>query len=167
MTADRDREPVPIGRYAILAGLAVLLLLGITLLVRPLIFSLAEARDDARYPLLSIADADRGPQLKEIVLNDRHGFPGEVVDGERVGYTVVIAPLPGRNGYSVVGAWSPSGDCPLEISGDRLRDCDGATWTFEGFPFEASGPSLVAFPVAVRNGAVIADFTARFDPVAS
>lgn len=167
MTADRDREPVPIGRYAILAGLAVLVLLAITLLVRPLIFSLAEPRDDARYPLLSIADADRGPQLKEIVLNDRHGLPGEVIDAERVGYTVVIAPLPGRGGYSVVGAWSPSGDCALEISGDRLRDCDGATWTFEGVPLAAAGPSLVAFPVAVRNGAVIADFTAPFDPVTS
>jgi hypothetical protein len=167
VTTDRDREPVPIGRYALVAGLGVLVLLGITLLVRPAILSLAPERNDARYPLLSIADADRGPQLKEIVLNDRHGLRGEVVDDERVGYTVVIAPLPGRDGYSVVGAWSPTGDCPLQISGDRLRDCEGATWTFEGFPFDASGPSLVAFPVAVRNGAVIADFTAPFDPVSS
>jgi hypothetical protein len=167
VTADRDREPVPVGRYAILAGVAILVLLGVTLLVRPLILSLAPERNDARYPLFSIAQADTGPQLKEIVLNDRHGFAGEVVRDELVGYTVVVAPLPGRGGYSVVGAWSPSGDCPLEISGDRLRDCDGATWTFEGFPIDPGGPSLVAFPVAVRNGAVIADFTAPFDPAAS
>ncbi|HEX5203774.1 MAG TPA: hypothetical protein VFW27_27930 [Actinoplanes sp.] len=167
MTADRDREPVPVGRYAILAGLAVLILLGITLLVRPAILSLAPERNDARYPLFSIAEADVGPQLKEIVLNDRHEFPGEVVRDERVGYTVVVAPLPGQSGYSVVGAWSPTGDCPLEISGDRLRDCDGATWTFEGFPIDPDGPSLLAFPVAVRNGAVVADFTAPFDPAAS
>jgi hypothetical protein len=168
VTADRDREPVPIGRYAVLAGLAVLVLLGITLLVRPLIFSLADPRDDAHYALpLTIAQANRGPQLVEIVLNDRHGLPGEVVEDERVGYTVVLAPLPGRGGYSVVGAWSPRGDCALQISGDRLRDCDGATWTFEGVPFDAGDPSLVAFPVAVRNGAVIADFTAPFDPVTS
>lgn len=167
MTADRDREPVPVGRYALLALLAVLLLLGITLLVRPLIFSLADPRDDARYPLLSIADADRGPQSLEVVLNDRHGLPGEVVQDELVGYTVVVAPLPGRGGYSVVGAWSPTGDCALEISGDRLRDCDGATWTFEGIPFDPDEQSLVAFPAMVRNGAVIADFTAPFDPVAS
>ena len=56
---------------------------------------------------------------------------------------------------------------PLTISGDRLRDCNDATWTFEGVPFDLNDPSLVAFPVAVRNGAVIADFTAPFDPVAS
>jgi hypothetical protein len=167
VTADRDREPVPVGRYAILALLAIAALLGITLLVRPLIFSLADPRDDARYPLMSISAADQGPQLLEIVLNDSHGFPGEVVRDERVGYTVVVAPLPGRGGYSVVGAWSPTSDCPLEISGDRLRDCDDATWTFEGVPFDPDGPSLVAFPAAVRNGAVLADFTAPFDPVAS
>ena len=167
MTADRDREPVPVGRYTLLAMLAIAGLLGITLLVRPLIFSLADPRDDARYPLLSIGAADVGPQLVEIRLNDRHGLPGEVVRDEMVGYTVVVAPLPGRGGYSVVGAWSPTGDCALEISGDRLRDCDGATWTFEGIPFDPEGPSLVAFPAMVRNGAVIADFTAPFDPVAS
>jgi hypothetical protein len=168
VTADRDREPVPLGRYAVLAGLAVLVLLGITLLVRPFILSLADARDDARYALpLTIAQADRGPQQVEIVLNDRHGLPGEVVRDELVGYTVVLAPLPGREGYSLVGAWSPTGDCPLAISGDRLRDCEDATWTFEGIPFDVNGPSLVAFPVTVRNGAVIADFTAPFDPVAS
>ena len=168
MTADRDREPVPVGRYALVALLAVLVLLGITLLVRPLIFSLADPRDDARYALpLTITEADRGPQLIEIVLNDQRGLPGEVVQDDRVGYTVVLAPLPGRGGYSVVGAWSPTGDCPLAISGDRLRDCNDATWTFEGVPFDVNDPSLVAFPVAVRNGAVIADFTAPFDPVAS
>jgi hypothetical protein len=167
VTADRDREPVPVGRYAVLAGVAVLLLLGITLLVRPLIFSLADPRDDARYPLLSVSAADAGPQLVEILLNDRRGLAGEQVQDELVGYTVVVAPRPGRDGYSVVGAWSPTGDCPLEISGDRLRDCDGATWTFDGVPFDADGPSLVAFPVTVRNAAVIADFTAPFDPVPS
>jgi hypothetical protein len=135
--------------------------------VRPLIFSLADPRDDARYPLLSIAEADEGPQLLEILLNDSHGYAGEVVRDDRVGYTVVVAPLPGREGYSVVGAWSPTGDCALEISGDRLRDCDGATWTFEGISFDVQGPSLVAFPATLRNGAVIADFTAPFDPAAS
>ena len=167
MAANRRDEPVPIGRYAIVAMLGIAVLLGITLLVRPAILALAPERDDSRYPLFSIAEADAGPQLKEIVLNDSHGFPGEVVEGERAGYTVVVTPLPGAAGYTVVGAWSPTGDCPLQISGDRLRDCDGATWTFAGFPFDPNAPALIAFPATVRNGAVVADFTAPFDPTTS
>jgi hypothetical protein len=160
----RDDPDVPIRRYAVLALLAVAGLLLITLLVRPLIFSLAGPRDDANYPVLSVADADKGPTLLELRLNDPHDLPGEVVKGDTVGYSVVIAPLPGRDGYSVVGAWSPVNDCALVIAGDRLRDCRSATWTFEGFPFKTGDPRLTAFPVTVRNGAVLADFTKPIDP---
>ena len=95
------------------------------------------------------------------------GCPGEIVRDDRVGYSVVVARLPGKAGYSVVGAWSPTGECPLAIDQDRLRDCQGDTWTFEGFAFEAGNPSLTAFPVSVRNGAVLADFTTPMDPAAS
>jgi hypothetical protein len=162
-----DRDPVPVGRYVALSLVAVALLLAVTLLVRPFIFSLADPRDDANYPLLSASEADEGPRLIEIVLNDRHGLPGEVVSDERVGYSVVVAPLPGREGYSVVGAWSPTNDCPLAIDRDRLRDCNDDTWTLEGFAFEPADPSLTAFPTTVRNGAVLVDFTAPMDPAAS
>jgi hypothetical protein len=163
-----DRDPdVPVRRYLVVALLAVGILLVITLLVRPFIFSLAGPRDDRNFPVTSVSQADRGPQLIEILLNDPRGLPGEIVRDDRVGYSVVVAPLPGQTGYSVVGAWSPTGECPLEVDQDRLRDCRGDAWTFEGFPFDAGIPSLTAFPVSVRNGAVVADFTAPMDPAAS
>jgi hypothetical protein len=162
-----DRDDVPVRRYVVVALLGIVGLLLVTLLVRPFIFSLAGPRDDRNYPLLSASDADRGPRSLEIVLNDPHDLPGEVVRDDRVGYTVVVAPLPGRDGYSVVGAWSPVNGCALVIAQDRLRDCQGDAWTFEGFPIAAGDPSLTAFPVAVRNGAVLVDFTAPMDPATS
>lgn len=162
-----DRDGVPVKRYLVVALLGIAALLVVTLLVRPFIFSLAGPRDDRNYPLLSVSDADRGPRSLEIVLNDPHDLPGEVVHDERVGYTVVVAPLPGRDGYSVVGAWSPTNRCALEIAQDRLRDCEGAAWTFEGFPIDAQDPPLTAFPATVRNGAVLVDFTAPMDPITS
>lgn len=163
----RNDPDVPVRRYLVISLLAVGALLVLTLLVRPLIFSLAGPRDDANFPLTSVANADKGPQLMEIRLNDSHDLPGEVVNGDEVGYSVIIAPLAGRDGYSVVGAWSPINQCALAIDGDRLRDCQGATWTFEGFPFNNDDPPLTAFPVTVRNGAVLADFTAPMNPTAS
>ena len=163
----RDDPDVPVRRYAFLALLAVAGLLAVTLLVRPFILSLAGPRDDANFPLLGVADADRGPQLLEIRLNDPHELPGVQVEGDRVGYSVVVAPVPGGDGYTVVGAWSPVNDCPLAIAEDRLRDCEGETWTFDGTPFRADAPRLTAFPVEVRQGAVIADFTEPTRPGAS
>jgi hypothetical protein len=162
-----DRDDVPVRRYVLAAVLGIAALLAVTLLVRPIIFSLAGPRDDRNYPLISASDADLGPRSIEIVLNDPHQLPGEVVREGRVGYTVVVAPLPGRDGYSVVGAWSPKNRCALEIVQDRLRDCAGDAWTFEGFPIDAADPPLTAFPVTVRNGAVIVDFTAPRDPTTS
>jgi hypothetical protein len=163
----RDLDDVPVRRYAVVALLGIGVLLVITLLVRPFIFSLAGPRDDRNYPLLSASDADRGPRTLEIALNDPHDLPGEVVRDEQVGYTVVVAPLAGRDGYSVVGAWSPAQQCALEIAQDRLRDCQGHAWTFEGFPIEVGDPPLVAFPVTVRNGVVLVDFAVPMDPTTS
>jgi hypothetical protein len=164
---DHGPDAVQVRRYVVLSLVAIGLLLVVTLLVRPLIFSLASPRDDRNYPLISVSDADRGPTQIEIVLNDPHDLPGEVVRDERVGYSVVVAPIPGGLGYSVVGAWSPTNDCPVAIDEDRLRDCRGDTWTFVGYPFEPGDPSLTAFPVSVRTGAVFVDFTSPMDPAAS
>lgn len=151
--------PVPILRYALVALLGLGMVLLVIFLVRPFIFTFSSARDDANYPLLAASDLDAGPQLVEILLNDRHGLPGEMVEGERVGLTVAATPLPGREGYSVVNAWSPLNDCPLGLGPDRLVDCEGAGWTYQGFAIEAGNPPLLAFPTEVRSGAVVVDFT--------
>ncbi|HEX6140293.1 MAG TPA: hypothetical protein VF013_07530 [Candidatus Limnocylindria bacterium] len=158
-----ERAPADLRRYAVLAVLAVLAVFAVTLLVRPFIFSWSAPRDDSAYPLLATAEADAGPRLVEIVLNDAHGLLGEVDRDEQHGLTVVVAPLPGGEGYSVVGAWSPVGDCALTLAADRLTDCDGHAWTFGGVPLRTDDPPLQAFPTSERNGAVFADFTSPMD----
>jgi hypothetical protein len=140
------------------ALLAVAGLLVVTLLVRPFIFSFADPRDDANYPLIAAAEADAGAREIEIVLSDAHGLAGERVRDDRVGLTVVVAPGP-VEGYTVVAAWSPSNECALTLTADRLVDCAQDAWTFAGIPLDAAVPALQAFPVTERNGAVIVDFT--------
>jgi hypothetical protein len=154
---------MPIARYAVTALLAVAGLVGLMLLVRPLIFSLAPPLDDANYRLLATADADAGPQLKEIVLNDPHGLLGEVVAGERAGLTVLVAPVVGTGRYTVVNAWSPTHGCQLELGADRLIDCQGDAWTYDGFPIDVTKPPLQRFPTTVAGGAVVVDFTRPVD----
>jgi hypothetical protein len=155
-----DSPPVPIGRYAVAALLGLAALVVVVLLVRPFIFSFADARDDRAYPVISAAEADAGPQAREIVLNDPHGLLGEVVRDERAGLAVIVAPVPGGEDYTVVSAWSPVNGCAVEIAGDRLTDCRGEAWTWAGVPLETGMPSLQSFPTEERNGAVIVDFTA-------
>ena len=60
---DRDDDPraVPVGRYAVLAVWPIAALLVITLLVRPLIFSLADPRDDAQLPAALRVGGGQGP----------------------------------------------------------------------------------------------------------
>ena len=156
--------PVPVGRYAvvILAGIAALLV--VTLLVRPFIFSFSSARDDANYPLVAASEIDNGPQSIEIVLSDSHDLLGEQAADGRVGLTVIAAPLPGRDGYSVVNAWSPANDCPVTLGADRLVDCAGTTWTYAGFPIDPADPPLQTFANDMRQGAIVVDFTAPTTP---
>ena len=54
--------------------------------------------------------------------------------------------------------------------GDRVGDRQQfglAAKQFEDFPIEPHDPALTSFPVTVRNGAVLADFTAPGRPGAS
>lgn len=159
-----NQPPVPVARYALVAGLGLAGLLLVTLLVRPFIFSFASARDDANYPVAAASAIDAGPQRMTIVLSDSHGLLGEVADGERVRLSVVVAPIPGRDGYSVVNAWSPLNACAITLAADRLVDCAGATWTHQGFAFDAAAPNLQSFPTEVRQGAIVVDFTAPTTP---
>jgi hypothetical protein len=52
---------VPIARYALVAALGLVLLVGAMLLVRPLIFSVAPERGDANYALVAATALDDGP----------------------------------------------------------------------------------------------------------
>lgn len=152
-------NPIPIGRYILSAVLALAALVVLLLLVRPFIFTLAPPRDDSSYTVAASADAADGPQLLELVLNDRHGLPGEVPDGEHARLWVVVAPDAASAGFTVVDAWSPTHDCALALGADRLVDCAGNAWTYAGVPIDPADPSLVRFPTREAQGAVIADFT--------
>lgn len=154
---------MPIARYVVTALLAVAGLVGLMLLVRPLIFSLAPPLDDANYRLIAAAQADQGVQLVEVVLSEPHGLLGEVVDGERARLTVAISPVIGTGRYTVVNAWSPTSDCGIDLGPDRLVDCAGDAWTYEGIPIDAADPPLERFPTVVRNGAVVVDFVHPVD----
>jgi len=154
---------MPIARYAVAALLAVAGLVGLMLLVRPLIFSLAPPLDDANYRLIAAAEADEGVQLVELVLSEPHGLLGEAVAGERAGLTVAVAPVIGTGRYTVVNAWSPTHDCGIQLGPDRLVDCAGDAWTYEGVPIDSADPPLQRFRTLVRNGAVVVDFTRPVD----
>lgn len=156
---------MPVGRYVAVAVVAVAALVGIVLLVRPLIFSFASARDDQNYPVAAVSlvdDPTDPPLVVELLLNDPHGLPGEVPEGEHARLTVIVSPGPG-GGFAVVNAWSQGNGCAVTIGPDRLVDCEGDTWTWAGIPIDPAGPPLQAFPAVGRNGAVVVDFTQPFD----
>ena len=131
---------------------------GLLLLVRPFIFSFAPPLDDTNYTVAGVLDARAKPMLVEIVLNEAHGLPGEVHRDNRVGLTVVVSSV-GTDAFAVVDAWSPTNDCAVTLGADRLVDCRGDTWTFDGVPIDPADPGLTEFPTTVRNGAVVVDFT--------
>lgn len=155
--------PVPLARYAFVVLLGLAVVMAVVLLVRPFIFTFAEARDDANYTLVAAGDVDDGPLLTDVLLEESHGLIGESVQDDLVRIRVAAAALPGRDGYSVVNAWSPTNACPLTLGPDRLVDCEGHAWTYEGFPIDSADPKLQGFPSEVRQGAVVVDFTSPLD----
>jgi len=152
-------NPVPVGRYVVGAVLAVAALLLLLLLVRPLIFTFASPRDDSNYPVAASADVADGPQRLVLVLNDRHGLPGEVPDGEHARLWVVVASDAAVTDFTAVDAWSPTNDCVLTLGPDRLVDCAGDAWTYAGVPIDPADPPLVRFRTREALGAIIVDFT--------
>jgi hypothetical protein len=160
------QAPVPVRRYVVGGLLAAALVSGVLLLVRPFIFSFAEPLNDTNYTVAAAAQAQNGPILKEIVLNESHGIPGEVHRGERVGLTVVVSAV-GVDAFAVVDAWSPTNDCAVTLGADRLVDCGGDTWTYDGVPIDPANPALEGFPTTVSNGAVVVDFTRPISAPAS
>lgn len=152
------QDPLPVRRYVVAGLLTAAGVGGLLLLVRPFIFSFAEPLDDSNYTVAAAARAKDGPLLVEIVLNESHDLPGEVVRDERVGLTVIVSPV-GIEAFAVVDAWSSTSNCAVSLAADRLVDCAGDTWTFDGIPIDPADPPLTAFPTTVRNGAVVVDFT--------
>jgi hypothetical protein len=158
-------EPVPVGRAALGCLLIALVGLGFAALIRPAIFSVAPPRDDTVVIVGTLAEAQSGPFRREQLLARSYGHDGEVDAGDgRVQLAVVVAPAT-FGGVSVVSAASPvAEDCPIVIDGDRLADCDGRTWTFEGLPIDSADPPLQRFPATVTDGAIVVDFTRALEP---
>jgi hypothetical protein len=148
-----------IRRYVVGGLLLLALVVGLMLIVRPLIFSVADPRDDSRVAILPQVQLSSGPALREVVLATSHGLDGEqVVDGRPI-VAVVVSPLPGGSA-AVVNATPPgAGSCRVEIGADRLSGCGGA-WTYAGDPIDAGFSPLQRFPVTLRDGAVYVDLTA-------
>jgi len=156
---DRPPPPIDVRRVVVLGVLAVLLVVALTVLVRPFIFVFAPERTDANVVVAAVADANREPTVRTLLLNELHGLPGEVRVEEHVRVQVIVAPRLG-GGFAVLAAWSPANDCAVSIAEDRLVDCAGASWTVEGAPIDPGGGPLVSFPVTVSEGAIVVDFTA-------
>jgi hypothetical protein len=160
------RDPLPVRRSIVAGLLAAAAVGGLLLLVRPFIFSFAPPLSDANYTVASAAAIRNGPALVEIVLNESHDLPGEVHRNEAVGLTVVVSAVR-TDAFAVVDAWSPTNDCALTLAADRVVDCAGDTWTFDGVPIDPADPPLLGFPTSVNNGAVVTDFTRPISPPAS
>jgi hypothetical protein len=156
---------MPIGRYVVAGLLAAAAVSGLLLLIRPLLFSLAPPLDDTNYTVASAAEAGNGPMRVEVLFNEPHGYPGELRRDEQAGLIVIVAPV--GPAFSVVNAWSPTHDCAVTLGADRLLDCEGDAWTFDGVPLDPADPPLQGFPTRVSNGAVMVDFTRPFSPPAS
>lgn len=150
-------------RYAVAAVIAFVVLLGLLLLVRPMIYSVAPPRDDSVYAVATVASVPTSePLVKELLLNAPHGLLGERRSGEHAVITVVVSR--GLSGLlSVVNAWSPTNGCALTARPDRLVDCRGHQWTLSGDPFATGDPPLQSFPVTNQSGALVVDFTHSVD----
>jgi hypothetical protein len=153
-------EPVPVRRAAVGCLAIVVVGLVIALLVRPAIFSVAEPRDDSVAIVSTLTEAQAGPIRRDQLLSRSYGHDGELdADDGRVQVSVIVGPS-SFGGISVVNAASPViEDCPVEIAGDRLADCGGRTWTFDGLPIDTADPPLQRFEATVEDGAIVVDFT--------
>jgi hypothetical protein len=157
-------EGVPV-RAAVIGclGLAVIGLLAV-LLTRPTILLFTDPRGDDEVALGPASMADAGPVSVGVVLSRSYGWDGEAAAGDgRVELAVIVA-TGQTGGTSTVAAASPLREsCPVEIAADRLVDCDGHAWTFEGLPIDPADPPLDRIPTSIEDGQVVADFTGTPD----
>lgn len=158
-------EPPPLRRAAVGCLLIALLGLGAAALVRPLIFSVAPPRDDSVVIVGTLSDLAAGPVRQELLLSRSYGLDGETDAGDGRVQIGIVTTTNAAAGVTVVNAASPGRqDCPVEIRGDRLADCDGRTWTYEGLPIADTDPPLQRFPTQVEGGSIVVDFTQLVEP---
>ncbi len=153
-------EPVPIGRAV--AGCLVIAVVGfvLALLVRPVIFFVAPPRDDSALAVAAAADVRAVPVERDLLLSRSYGWDGERdAGGGRVQLRVIVAPAR-FGGVAVLNGSSPVAEaCRVEIGADRLTDCEGREWTFEGDPLDSADPPLQRFPASSESGSIVADLT--------
>ena len=154
-------EPVPIRRAAVGCLLVTVTLVVIALVVRLAILSAAPPRDDSVVTIAAVGEVSDGAIRRDLILSRTRGWSGERDAGDgRVQVAVIVSPSTGR-GVAAVNAASPGrDDCPVEIGADRLSDCDGRAWTFEGIPIDPTDPPLERIAVDVTSGSVVLDMTA-------
>ena len=164
MTHDQAYDPpppLPVRRAAI-GGIALfVVLIGLALLVRPVIFSLAPPRGDNNLGVASSGELVAGPVSRPVLLTESHALLGERDEGGEVAITLVVSALPGGS-VAVVNAWSTVDACAVAIAPDRasLVDCRDRRWGLDGAPLDGgSQPPLQRFAARIDNGAVIADLT--------
>jgi hypothetical protein len=155
-------EPVPLRRAAVGCLLVAVTVVALALIVRPAIFSVAPPRDDGAVIAATATEVAAGPIRRDLVLSRSYGWSGELDAGDGlVQVAVILAPSSSFGGVSAVNAASPGRvDCPVEIAADRLVDCDGRAWTFDGFPIDPADASLERIGVDVVSGSVVLDMTA-------
>jgi len=154
-------EPVPVRRAAVGCLLLALTVVALALVVRPAIFNVALPGNDAAVTVATVSEVTTGAIRRDVVLSRSHGWSGESDAGDgRVRVTVILAPSSTIGGISAVNATSPGGSgCPIEIGTDRLTDCNGRAWTFEGFPIDPADPPLERVEAEVVSGSVVLDLT--------
>ena len=153
-------EPVPIRKAALGCLVIAIVGLGLAAVVRPAIFSLAPPRDDSVAIVGTVSELSAGPITREQLLSRSYGYDGERDAGDGRAQLRLIIVGSSFGGVSVLNAASPGRqDCAVEIGDDRLLDCDGRAWTFEGLPLDAAEEPLARFPVEVEEGSILVDFT--------
>jgi hypothetical protein len=150
-----------VGRTAMGCLVGVAALIGLMLLVREAIFTVGPPRDDSRVAIGTATEFADAPGRVEVVLSRSYGLDGErSLDDGGLRQLAVIASGDPIVGISVVSGASPvEADCDVEIGPDRLVDCAGRDWTFEGVPIDPELPPLQRFAAHVETGAVTADLT--------
>jgi hypothetical protein len=153
-------EPVPV-RRAVIGCLTIAVLVGaLLLLLRPAVFfTVAPPRDDSAVVVAAVSDVGDVPIARPVVLGRSRGWAGEVDAGDGRAQLTLLVVAPPAGGVAAVNAASPdAGGCAVEVRGDRLVDCQGGTWTFDGSPIDAA-TALERFPTRIDGDAVIVDLT--------